>query len=256
MITGGSSGIGAELARELTRRGWRCVLVARGEERLRSLADELGAEAEVCDVGDQVGRRRAGRACHRPASADQAARQQRGHPRPRRLPHGRSRADRERDARQLLRRRLVPARIPSRARGRGALGRRQRRLGRRNRRAPPVGPYAASKHAQLAFSRAVAAQLRPRGVRVHTVLPGFSPTAGLPRAERAAEGARVDGDRARPDRRTIVRSVARDRRESFVPWWFRRVAVLQGSSRGCSRRGFAWFVHRFGRPADPRLPGR
>src|SRR5438552_5346548 len=53
VITGGSSGIGAEVARLLTAAGWRCVLVARGEERLRVLAGELGAEAEVCDVGDR-----------------------------------------------------------------------------------------------------------------------------------------------------------------------------------------------------------
>ena len=54
VITGGSSGIGATLARDLTRAGWRCVLVARGEERLRELAEEIGAEAEVCDVGDRA----------------------------------------------------------------------------------------------------------------------------------------------------------------------------------------------------------
>src|SRR5439155_10320136 len=54
VITGGSSGIGASLAREFVRLGWRCVLVARGSERLQQLADELGAEAEVCDVGDRA----------------------------------------------------------------------------------------------------------------------------------------------------------------------------------------------------------
>jgi hypothetical protein len=41
---------------------------------------------------------------------------------------------------------------------------------------PRSGPYAASKHAQLAFSRATAAQLRNRGIRVHTVKPGFVET--------------------------------------------------------------------------------
>ena len=54
VITGGSSGIGAEVARLLTGDGWRCVLVARGEERLRTLADELDAEPEICDVADRA----------------------------------------------------------------------------------------------------------------------------------------------------------------------------------------------------------
>lgn len=43
VITGASSGIGAELARELARRGYNLTLVARDEGRLRALADELGA---------------------------------------------------------------------------------------------------------------------------------------------------------------------------------------------------------------------
>lgn len=45
---------------------------------------------------------------------------------------------------------------------------------------PPSGPYSASKHAQLAFSRATAAQLRSRRIRVHTVKPGFVETEGFP----------------------------------------------------------------------------
>ena len=53
VVTGGSSGIGAAIARALAQRGWRCVLVARGEDRLRPLAEEVGGEFEVCDVGDR-----------------------------------------------------------------------------------------------------------------------------------------------------------------------------------------------------------
>lgn len=51
IVTGASSGIGAEIARELTRRGHGVTLVARREGPLRSLADELagghGVRAEV-----------------------------------------------------------------------------------------------------------------------------------------------------------------------------------------------------------------
>ena len=41
---------------------------------------------------------------------------------------------------------------------------------------PPAGPYSASKHAELAFSRAATAELRARGLHVHTVNPGFVET--------------------------------------------------------------------------------
>lgn len=43
LITGASAGIGEALARTMAREGWELVLVARGEARLRALADALTA---------------------------------------------------------------------------------------------------------------------------------------------------------------------------------------------------------------------
>ena len=74
------------------------------------------------------------------------------------------------------------------------VGRRQRRLGLGGRRRPPSGPYAASKHAQLSFSRTVAAELRgerrPRAPR----------HAGLRRDGRLPAGLAAGADPADRDR--------------------------------------------------------
>lgn len=62
LVTGASSGIGVEIARELARRGQSLALVARREERLVALADELSAAHGVrahpfpADLGSLAGR--------------------------------------------------------------------------------------------------------------------------------------------------------------------------------------------------------
>lgn len=58
VVTGASSGIGAEIARELARRGHELVLVARSEDKLEALAVELPTATHVvpADLADRTAR--------------------------------------------------------------------------------------------------------------------------------------------------------------------------------------------------------
>ena len=87
------------------------------------------------------------------------------------------------------------------------------------------GPYSASKHAQLAFSRSCGALLAPRGIRVHTVLPGFVETEGFP--QRGTLPSPLPHLVVDPPfvARRIVEAVERGRREVYVPRWYRPAAV-------------------------------
>jgi uncharacterized protein len=63
VITGASAGIGAELARVFARKGHELVLVARREDRLRALAEEIAATGAtkpiviVADLGHEPARK-------------------------------------------------------------------------------------------------------------------------------------------------------------------------------------------------------
>ena len=90
-----------------------------------------------------------------------------------------------------------------------------------------VGPYSASKHAQLAFTRSVAIDLGRRGVAVHAVLPGFVETPGFPQAERF--GPLLTRFVADPElvAARILDALDHDRREIYVPRWYRPAAWAQ-----------------------------
>lgn len=231
LITGGGTGIGAAVARRLATDGWKCILVGRREEPLRALAAELDAEVEVCDVSDQaaveglaaaVGQRHsalgllvnsagiAGRVNFLDASPE--------------------RVERLVAINYLgalwVTRALLPlleaaqnARVVNIVSVTGTVA---------------MGPYSASKHAQLALSRSLAVELRPRGIRVLTVNPGFVETEGFPQERLGRLQAVVVGPEYVADR--IVRALRRGRTEIFVPGWYRTAAWLQSLAPGALAR--------------------
>lgn len=54
VVTGASAGIGEAIATRLSAVGYRLLLGARREDRLREVAGRLGAEARVLDVADEA----------------------------------------------------------------------------------------------------------------------------------------------------------------------------------------------------------
>jgi NAD(P)-dependent dehydrogenase (short-subunit alcohol dehydrogenase family) len=238
VVTGASSGIGAALARRLAQRGRLCVLLARREDRLRALAEEIGGEVEVCDVGD------------REAVEAVAKRVLERHPRIELLVNnagvpGRSTfAGGEPEAIERVIRTnylgsvwclraflpgleaAAPSDVVNIVSVAGVVA------------VPASGPYSASKYAQLAFSRATAAELRGRGIRVHTVKPGFAETEGFPQGRLPAPLRRlVIG----PDdvARHVVRSLERGGGESTVPWFYAPFGVIQALAPNVTARVLA-----------------
>jgi uncharacterized protein len=235
VVTGASSGIGEATARELTRRGWRCILLARRRERLERLTSELGGEFELCDVSEREDVERAAAAVlERHPSLDLLVLNA-GIP-------GRGdflTLEPERIEAVLRTNYLggvwcLRALLPGLAAGAhvvnvvsvaGTLA-----LAR-------GGPYAAAKHAQLAFSRSLAAGLAPRGIAVHTVLPGLVETEGFPQSSvlssrllrRAVVGPELVAGR-------IADAIESGKRELFVPRWYRVFALAQALLPGLTAR--------------------
>jgi NAD(P)-dependent dehydrogenase (short-subunit alcohol dehydrogenase family) len=95
-----------------------------------------------------------------------------------------------------------------------------------------VGPYSASKHAQLAFSRSITVELAPRGIKVHTVNPGFVETEGFPQRMRfPGQLHRLVIDPPLVVER-LLDAVDKDKREIIVPRWYRPAAWVQAIAPG------------------------
>jgi len=54
VITGAASGLGAQLARQLSELGWELHLIDVDDKRLAGVADSINSKAYVCDVSDRL----------------------------------------------------------------------------------------------------------------------------------------------------------------------------------------------------------
>ena len=98
------------------------------------------------------------------------------------------------------------------------------------------GPYSASKHAQLAFSRSLAIELAPRGVLVHTVNPGYVETPGFPQRTRLGPlASRIVVDPPLVVDRLLA-AVDKGKREIVVPRWYAPAVWVQAMLPGAVAR--------------------
>jgi NAD(P)-dependent dehydrogenase (short-subunit alcohol dehydrogenase family) len=226
VVTGASSGFGVEIARRLAARGDLCVLLARRADRLAEIAAEIGGEAEPCDVTDRdMVNAVAARVLERHPKIDILVNNAG-------IPGRTSFIDGDPEKIENVIRTnylggvwclnaflpgllaAAPSHVVNVVSVAGVVA------------GPPSGPYSASKHAQLAFSRTVAAELRSQGVRVHTVKPGFAETEGFPQkwlpkaVQRIVIGPEEVADH-------IIRSIDRNGGESTVPRLYAPLGALQ-----------------------------
>jgi short-subunit dehydrogenase len=232
LVTGASSGLGVELARQLARRGYRVVLVARRVDRLQALADELRALGQTSVV----------------VAADLSA------------PGAAQKLLDDLDARGLELDLLVnnagvglygsvldhtPERVASMLRlnivaltelalvtGRRMAARGSGTLINVSSTAsfqpdPWLAVYGASKAYVTSFSLALGEELAPHGVRVLTVCPGltrteFDEAAGV-RAARSADWMYMSAERAA---RITLRALDQKRRIVILGWMNRLAAFF------------------------------
>ena len=240
VVTGASSGIGEAIARLLAGTGWHCVLVARREDRLRALVDEIGGEIELCDVAD------------REAVAGMAERLLGRHPAVHLLVNNAGMPARgsyltvDLDlVRRVMEvnylggvwctRALLPG-LRAAASGTAHVVNLVSVAG--TTAFAPAGAYAASKHAQLAFSRSLSSALRGSGIAVHSVLPGFVETEGFPQRN-VLKSPLMRRFVIQPPQvaEAVLRCVEKGKGEVTVPWFpYRPISIVQALAPGLIAR--------------------
>lgn len=178
MVTGATSGIGRAFADELRRRGWDLVLVARDSARLARAASELGAEMVAADLATPAGCKVV---VDRLESVDLLVNAA-GCGTTHRFPHEELAAERTMLDLNVTATLLLSHEAAAREVGVVNIASTAAIWS--------TGTYAASKAWVLAATRGLADAVRPAGVQVTVVVPGFTRTEFHARSRTDAGGVR------------------------------------------------------------------
>ena len=233
IVTGASSGIGAQLAHDLAARGMRVALFARRADRLEEVATEIrraggDATVHVCDVSERASvEAEVGKVVERAGRVDLLVNN---------AGYGRHVLFKDHDVDDIERmmrtnymstvwatKAVLPA---MRRRGRGWIVNVSSVAGKLGQ--PDEAAYSASNFAVTGLSEALAYELAPLGIHVLTVYPALIRTEMFTPDVMARMPARsISFLEPTVLSRDVLRGLARGRHEVTVPRWVAFVYVLR-----------------------------
>ena len=257
LVTGASSGIGRATAVALAARGATVIAVARREERLAELIEEIGGAPHsyvVCDVGDldQVKRlaTQVGRRTERLDALINVAGIPGGGPVPKNTPETAERVIRTNLLGPIWCTQLLMPLLDRAPRGTGPTVVNMASMAGRIP-LPGSGIYTATKFGLVGFTEAIWGEMRAKGIKVMSMEPGFVHTEGFP-MDLLLRNPLLRGLVMTPERiaEALCSAMERGKPEVMVQGWWPfvyHISVLTGPIRRQVSR-LVW--RRFGRQSN------